>query len=409
MNKTFWYITKYFSPKTASSPGGRGWFLVEEMHKAGCEAVVITSDSNNLVDVPELSQRVTTQEVAGVKIVWLKTMKYSVAKSARRILSWLHFEWNLLFLDKKGLPHPDVIVVSSLSLFTILNGLLLRRKYKCRLVFEVRDIWPLTIIEEGGFSKDNIFVRALSFLEKTAYKRADAIIGTMPNLAEHVKSEIGRERPVFCIPMGVSEDHLSQTKTLTDDYQRTFFSVPKFRIIHAGTIGITNALEPFFDAAEALKDHDDIEFVMVGDGALKEQFQKTYGHLSNLVFAPKVSRDRVQAVLVNGDILYFSVYPSKVWNYGQSLNKVIDYMLAGKPVVASYSGYPSMINEADCGVYVPAGDVESLVACILEMKSRSPADREEMGMRGRQWLLETRNYPKLAKDYMDVIFEGCHR
>ncbi|UHG99703.1 glycosyltransferase family 4 protein [Pseudomonas sp. 7-41] len=408
MNKTFWYITKYFSPKTASSPGGRGWFLVEEMQKAGCEAVVITSDSNNLVDVPELSRRVTTQEVSGVKIVWLKTLKYSVAKSSRRILSWLHFEWNILLLDKKRLPRPDVIVVSSLSLFTILNGLLLRRKYKCRLVFEVRDIWPLTIIEEGGFSKDNIFVRGLSFLEKMAYKKSDAIIGTMPNLAEHVKNEIGHERPVFCIPMGVSEDHLSQTKTLTDDYQSTFFSVPKFRIVHAGTIGITNALEPFFEAAEALKDHGDIEFVMVGDGALKEQFQKTYGHLSNLVFAPKVSRDRVQAVLVNADILYFSVYPSKVWDYGQSLNKVIDYMLAGKPVVASYSGYPSMINEADCGVYVPAGDVESLVTCILEMKSRTPIEREEMGMRGRQWLLDRRNYPKLAKDYMDVIFEGHH-
>ncbi|MFD1678902.1 glycosyltransferase family 4 protein [Pseudomonas rhodesiae] len=408
MNKTFWYITKYFSPKTASSPGGRGWFLVEEMQKAGCEAVVITSDSNNLVDVPELSRRVTTQEVSGVKIVWLKTLKYSVAKSSRRILSWLHFEWNILLLDKKGLPRPDVIVVSSLSLFTILNGLLLRRKYKCRLVFEVRDIWPLTIIEEGGFSKDNIFVRGLSFLEKMAYKKSDAIIGTMPNLAEHVKNEIGHERPVFCIPMGVSEDHLSQTKTLTDDYQSTFFSVPKFRIVHAGTIGITNALEPFFEAAEALKDHGDIEFVMVGDGALKKQFQKTYGHLSNLVFAPKVSRDRVQAVLVNADILYFSVYPSKVWNYGQSLNKVIDYMLAGKPVVASYSGYPSMINEADCGVYVPASDVESLVTCILEMKSRTPIEREEMGMRGRQWLLDKRSYPKLAKDYMDVIFEGHH-
>ncbi|WP_082143257.1 glycosyltransferase family 4 protein [Pseudomonas fildesensis] len=408
MNKTFWYITKYFSPKTASSPGGRGWFLVEEMRKAGCEAVVITSDSNNLVDVPTLSLRVTTQEVSGVKIVWLKTLKYTVAKSPRRILGWLHFEWNLLFLDKAKLPRPDVIVVSSLSLFTILNGLLLRRKYKCRLVFEVRDIWPLTIIEEGGFNKDNIFVRALSFLEKTAYKRADVIIGTMPNLAEHVKKETGLDRPVFCIPMGVSEDHLSETKPLADDYQSTFFSKPKFRIVHAGTIGITNALEPFFQAAEALKDHSDIEFLMVGDGALKPHFQKVYGHLPNLVFAPKVSRDRVQSVLVNADILYFSVYPSKVWDYGQSLNKVIDYMLAGKPIVASYSGYPSMINEADCGVYVPAGDVDSLVACILDMKSKSPGDRNDMGMRGRRWLLEERNYPKLAKGYMDAIFERRH-
>lgn len=245
MKKTIWYITKYFSPKTASSPGGRGWFLIEEMSKAGCETVVITSDSNNLVDVPDLERRVTEQTVSGVKIIWLKTLKYSVAKSVTRILSWFHFEWNLFFLDKKALPRPDVIIVSSLSLLTIINGLLLKRKYKCRLVFEVRDIWPLTIVEEGGFSNGNLFVKALSVLEKLAYKRSDLIVGTMPNLAEHVRTETGVSRPVFCIPMGVSDEHLSEAKELPDEYVQQYFSTPKFRVVHAGTIGITNALEVF--------------------------------------------------------------------------------------------------------------------------------------------------------------------
>ena len=406
MSNTIWYITKYFSPKTATSPGGRGWFLIEEMKKSGYETIVITSDSNNLVDVPVLSQNVTKVEVAGVKIVWLKTLKYSVAKSLKRIFSWVHFEWNLFWLNKRDLLPPDVIVVSSLSLLTIVNGLLLSRKYNCRLVFEVRDIWPLTIVEEGGFNKNNLFVKALSFIERLAYKKADAIIGTMPNLEQHVYNETGLRRPVFCIPMGVSDDHLSDAKALPESYIEQFFSKKKFRIVHAGTIGITNALEVFFEAAVAMKDYPDIEFLMVGDGALKEHYQKIYAHLPNLVFAPKVSRDRVQSVLENSDLLYFSVYASKVWDFGQSLNKVIDYMLAGKPVIASYSGFPSMINEANCGVYVPAGDVNALVSGILEMKSKSLEERNTIGMNGREWLLSNRNYQKLAKDYISVLFNG---
>ncbi|WP_426217524.1 glycosyltransferase family 4 protein [Pseudomonas sp. DWRC2-2] len=409
MKKTIWYITKYFSPKTSSSPGGRGWFLIEEMTKAGCDAVVITSDSNNLVDVPDLDRRVTEHTVSGVKIVWLKTLKYSVAKSATRILSWFHFEWNLFFLDKKTLPRPEVIVVSSLSLLTIINGLLLKRKYKCRLVFEVRDIWPLTIVEEGGFSNGNLFVKALSVLEKVAYKRSDLIVGTMPNLEEHVRAETGLSLPVFCIPMGVSDDHLSEAKELPDAYVQQYFSTPKFRIVHAGTIGITNALEVFFEAAALMRDHTDVEFLMIGDGALKAHYQATYGHLANLTFAPKISRDRIQSALAKSDLLYFSVYASKVWHYGQSLNKVIDYMLAGKPVIASYSGYPSMINEAECGVYVPAGDVDALVAGILEMKSKSAEERAQMGARGREWLLSNRNYPKLAQDYISLLFKDVVR
>lgn len=404
MNKTIWYVTKYFSPKTSTSPGGRGWFLVYEMRRVGHQVVVITSDSNNLVDVPVLQDDVTMMDVDGVAIVWLKTMKYSVAQSLRRVASWIDFEWNLLRLNKKNFPRPDVIIVSSLSLLTILNGLILKFKYKCRLVFEVRDIWPLTIIEEGGFSERNIFVRGLSWLEHLAYKRSDVIVGTMPNLAEHVRREIGFDRPVFCIPMGVSQDHLTEVRALPGEYVSRYLSSGKFKVVHAGTIGITNALDVFFKAAQSMRDCPDIEFVIIGDGALRESYEVSYGNLPNLIFAPKVPRDMVQSALAKADLLFFSVHDSKVWDYGQSLNKIIDYMLAAKPIVASYSGYPSMINESACGVFVPANDVNALVTAVLDMKSKSDVERSRIGMLGREWLLENRNYRKLAADYLSIIF-----
>lgn len=407
MSKTIWYVTKYFSPKTANSPGGRGWFLMDEMRRAGYQVVVISSDSNNLVDLPVLKERVTLQHTDGVEIIWLKTMKYSVAKSLRRILSWFHFEWNLFWLDKSQLPRPDVVIISSLSLLTIINGLLMRLKYKSRLVFEVRDIWPLTIVEEGGFSNKNLFVRGLAWLERLAYRKSDAIVGTMPNLAAHVHSETGCERPVFCVPMGVSQDHLRDVADLPVDYAERYLSSNKFKIVHAGTIGITNALDVFFAAAQAMREHADIEFIIVGDGALRQSYQDQYGHLPNLIFAPKVPRNMVQAVLEESDLLYFSVHDSKVWDYGQSLNKVIDYMLAAKPIVASYNGYPSMINESGCGVFVPSNDVGAVVAAVLDMKSRSEEERSLMGGLGREWLLRNRNYSKLANDYLEILFPGC--
>ncbi len=404
MKKTIWYVTKYFSPKTPTSPGGRGWFLVDEMQSAGRQVVVISSDSNNLVDLPVLPSRVTVQVTDGVQIVWLKTMKYTVAKSLRRIFSWFHFEWNLFWFDKKNLPHPDVLIVSSLSLLTIINGLFLQKKYKCRLIFEVRDIWPLTIVEEGGFSKNNPFVRGLAWLERLAYKKSDAIVGTMPNLTAHVRSESTSEKPVYCIPMGVSKDHLNDVAELPEAYVQKYLSSNKFKVMHAGTIGITNALDVFFNAAEAMGDHSDIEFIIVGDGALKQSYQARYGHLSNLVFAPKVPRNAVQAALEKCDLLYFSVHESKVWDYGQSLNKVIDYMLAAKPVVASYGGYPSMVDESGCGVFVPPNNVDAVVSTILEMQSKSADERKAMGLRGREWLLSHRNYAKLASDYLSILF-----
>ncbi|MDR9498533.1 MAG: glycosyltransferase family 4 protein [Hydrogenovibrio sp.] len=406
MAKTIWYISKYFAPPSASSPGSRGWLLMKEFAAKGNHPVVITSDSNNLVDLPSFESKVKSYRQEGVELVWLKTMKYSVAKSSRRILSWFHFEWNLFWLDKKGLPKPDVVIVSSLSLLTILNGIFLKKKYKCKLVFEIRDIWPLTIVEEGGFSPRNPFVIFLGVIERWGYKRSDLILGTMPNLGEHVKQVLGYSKPVGCIPMGVESSMLTTNqRRVSQEYIDQYLNPGYFNVVHAGTVGITNALETFFKAADAFKDNSNIRFVIVGDGALKKTYQGKYGYLPNLVFAPKVDKNQVQSVLSCADVVYFSVFKSKVWDYGQSLNKVVDYMLSGKPILASYSGFPSMINDAGCGYFIPAEDLQALVLKIEELEMMPEIERNLIGTKGREWLFENRSYEKLADDYLTLMFE----
>lgn len=280
MTRNVWYISKYFSPKTSTTMGGRSWFLLSELASSGVGVTVISSDSNNLVDVPALNESVLVEETAGLRIIWLRTLKYSVAKSAKRIFSWLHFELNLFLFSKKSLPRPDVIVVSSLSILTILNGLYLKQKYKCRFVLEIRDIWPLTLVEEGGFSECNPFVLLLSFLEKLGYRQADLIIGTMPNLEQHVREVSASTSDVVCVPMGVSESQFNQKSWLDQAYKDKYLSSSKFKVVHAGTVGITNALETFFEAANLLRSNQSVEFVLVGDGALLKHFKSLYGGLT---------------------------------------------------------------------------------------------------------------------------------
>jgi len=377
--------------------------LMREIAAIGHRCVIITSDSNRLAQVPQLDQAVWMQELDGMTVCWLRTLKYEVAKSARRILSWIDFEWRLLRLPKKRLPRPDVVVVSSLSLLTILNGFLLRWRYQCRLVLEIRDIWPLTITEEGGFSRRNPLVLGLGLIERLGYRYADAVVGTMPNLQEHVAQVLGRPRLTHCIPMGIDEDALRAAESVPEDYVRAHLPTGKFLIAHAGTIGITNALDTFLECAQALQEDSRLHFLVMGEGDLRSVYQKKYAHLRNLSFAPRVKKSMVQSVLSRCDLLYFSVHPSKVWRYGQSLNKVIDYMLAGKPVLASYTGFPSMINEAGCGSYVPAGSVEDLRLEVLRYASMDAQERLQMGERGRQWVLTHRPYPVLARQYLDIL------
>ncbi|ARV20036.1 hypothetical protein AEP_03111 [Curvibacter sp. AEP1-3] len=371
----------------------------------GYGTVIITSDSNQLAEVPVLETPYLMQNIDGMQLWWIRTMKYSVAKSIRRIVSWLDFEWQFWRLPKNKLPVPDVIIVSSLSLLTILNGFLLRRRYNCRLILEIRDIWPLTITEEGGFSRWNPMVLALGLIEKLGYRYADAIVGTMPNLGKHVTAVLGQPKTTHCIPMGVDEAALMNGEALPIEYLEKHFPKDKFIVAHAGTIGITNALETLFECAEAMQGDLGVHFLVVGQGDLRDYFQRKYAHLSNLSFAPRVPKQMVQAVLSHCDLLYFSVHDSAVWKYGQSLNKVIDYMLSGKPIVASYTGYPSMINESDCGTYVPACNVTALRSEVLRYAGMDSSQRETIGQRGRDWILSNRRYEVLAKNYLSILFE----
>lgn len=404
MPKTIWYISKYVALPNMQAVGGRGFLLMQEFAKLGYQAVILTSDSNALVDTPMLEHSYQNESINSVEIWWVRTMKYEVAKSFRRILSWIDFEWRLWRMPKGPLPKPDVVIVSSLSLLTVLNGLLLKRTYQCRLVFEVRDIWPLTLTEEGGFSRWNPLVLALGWIEKLGYRYADVVVGTMPNLKEHVAGVLGKTKPTGCIPMGVEESAFVYDTQLTFEYAEKHIPTDKFIVVHAGTIGITNALDIFFECAARMEGNTKVHFLIVGDGDLRAHYQHKYSHLPNLTFAPRVPKSMVQSVLARCDLLFFSVHVSKIWRYGQSLNKVIDYMLAGKPVVASYTGYPSMINEAESGSFVPAGDVEVLQAEVERYANMSILERSKIGDRGREWIIANRSYSKLAQAYLEILF-----
>lgn len=406
MTGAIWYISKYISLPTSGKWSTRGFSLAREWVRRGYPCLMLTSDANHLADAPAFEGSHHVERYEGVEVCWVRTRKFAGARSLGRIASWIDFEWRLWRLPKHSFVPPAVVIVSSLSLLSILNGLLLKRRYKCRLIFEIRDIWPLTIVEEGGFSRFNPFVMVLGMIERLGYRRADAIVGTMPNLVEHVRTQVRHYGPVHTIPIGVDNDAVEEQAPIAPEWRAAHIPQGKFVVCHAGTIGITNALDTLFACARQLQHVTDVHFLIVGEGGLRDDYMRAYADLANVSFTGPVPKQQVQSVLAETDLLYFAVHPSKVWRYGMSLNKAVDYMLAGKPILGSYSGYPTMVQEAGAGSEVPAGDVSALSDAILRYRAMPVAERKAIGRQGRQWLLAHRRYDKLADDYLQIAFPG---
>jgi len=404
---TIWIISKY----ACSARYGfetRHFALAREFHRQGRQPLIIASDSNHLASFPRFGSKVTEDTSGEVRTLWLKTLKYARTISPRRVLSWLDFERRLYLLSKNRLPAPDVIIVSSLSLLTILNGIRLRNRYACKLIFEVRDIWPLTLVHLGGYSPRNPLVRLLGWVEKTGYRRADLVVGTMPNLSAHVSAVAGEHVRCECIPAGYAADAARSLVPEGEDATDHGLPEGKFIVGYAGSIGLANALDTIIACVERLAGDDRFHFVFLGSGGRRDELIAQTRELGNVTFLPRVEREHVNAVLQRCDVLYFAVHESPLWEFGMSLNKMIDYMLAGKPILASYGGYRSMIDEADCGEFVPPGDTDALQAALLRYAELPNEALREKGQAGRRWLLENRSWQVLARDYLGLCDSLCN-
>ena len=241
MNKSIWYISKYASIQNhGTATQTRGYYLAKELNELGYKTTVITSDSYNFGKAPNYKGNYKFDNIqSGMMFVTINTYKYKKSHSFRRILSWLDFELKLLFFPFKKLSNPDYIIVSSPSLLTILNGFILKLfSYRnSKLIFEVRDIWPLTLINEHTYTRFNPFVLGLSLIEYFGYKYSDYIIGTLPNLEEHIINKIGPCKKVGIIPNGFHNELIKITENIDRNDLPSFTSAKEFKVGYFGSFG----------------------------------------------------------------------------------------------------------------------------------------------------------------------------
>ncbi len=402
MKKVVWYISKYASPLKYGF-NSRHFHFAKCFNAEGYKTYVISSDSNHLADFPDFPKTYFTESVDGVDTLWIKTRKYAERSGLSRILSWVDFERKLLCVPKEHLPKPDTIIVSSLSLLSVVSGMFFSRKYSARFILEIRDIWPQTLLDIGTYSPFNPLIFALGILEKVAYKKADVIVGTMPNLREHVKEVLGTDEKVYCIPQGIDLDMYRDSLEVSDDVFDEHLPKDKFIVGYAGSIGKSNALETLISCAKRLQSNQRIYFALMGEGDSLTEFKEQTKGFKNIVFIPKMNKKYVSAFLSRCSILYDSVKHVRLYDFGLSRNKWIDYMFAGKPIIASYSGFPSMLNESDCGTFVPSEDVLALEQALLSYSNFSEDVLNEIGKKGYDWLLEYRTFDKLTKKYVELL------
>lgn len=389
------YISKYTHPSDAGN-GDRKYILAKYMNRITNKVTLIYSRSTTK-KYPRTWKLAHKEMVGDLECVRLNGMSLKqMGINFRRMFTWVQFEIHLflyfIFLPKK--KRPDVVIASSFSLFTFYTASILKNIYKFQLILEVRDICPQTELDFGRVKENSLAYKMFKYVELFGYKHADKIYATMPKFDEYLKTQGFGDIPFICIPQGFDKDFFISIQEKKEN--------DLFTVMYAGTIGEVNLVEELCIAAEHLQ-NESIQFLIYGNGPLKNDLQDKYKHLEKLKFMGKVSVQEIRKLMNDVD-LHVNMWADKsVYDYGVSPNKWIDYMLSAKPILVSYNGYQSIINEANCGWFIDANKPALLADKILEISKMDKAELKQIGKNGRNYVLTNHDYEKLAQDLVDFI------
>ena len=399
-----WIINQY-----AGSPyygmNYRSYYLAKAFVQKGHKVQLFASSFSHLFKhLPQTDGTFTDEKVDGIDYIWVKTPSYSNSKSIKRIVNMLIFMFKLFFFKTSTKARPDIIIISSLSLFPVLNALLWSRRLKVPFIFEVRDIWPLTLVELGSVSATHPLVKLLGWIEKLGYKKASRVVSVLPNALPHMLSKGLAEEKFIHIPNGVDLSEVQNSQPLAPEVKA---KVPtnKFIVGYVGTLGIANAMQYLLDTAKIVQKHNKIHFVIVGSGGEKsalEDFAKKE-HLTNVTFIDAINKTTVQSMLSMFDICYIGWHKKEIYRFGVSANKLFDYMYSAKPILHSISVENDLVTQAQCGLVVPAEDVKMIAEAVVSLSKTTQEECQLLGQNGYNYVKKHHSYEKLGEKYFELI------
>jgi len=390
-----------------NDPGGSRWNqLTKYFTEDGTSTIDVMAGNIHYATGKQVGERVWyNKEQIDENITVHRTWTYSGynASFLGRLIGYFSYMfsslWQALFIEK-----PDVIVVTSPSLFVGVSALVLSKIKRVPFVFEVRDLWPESAIATGVLT-NKYLINILYYLEKKLYKNAKKIVVLTPAF----KKDIEKRFPLYHDKIEIvtnAADFDLMKPDVKDNWVRKEYGWGNKKVFaYFGTHGLANDLMQVVEVAMKLKDNHNILFVLIGDGMQKPLLKdkvKEYG-LENVQFIDSVSKEKVGDFINASDVCmailkktdtFKTVYP----------NKVFDYMSCKKPSLVTIDGITrELIEDAKSGYYAEPGNVDVFCKVVKKFLSASDKEIEEMGEYGYKYVQNHFDRNAIAKKYLILL------
>lgn len=343
--------------------------------------------------------------------VLVKTAKYGKNRK-KQVLTMFQFYHNGKRATKWAAERygkPAAILGSSAHPLAALLAVRLARKYKCRSVVEVRDLWPESIVAYGIAGPRNPAVIALRWLEKWMYIHADAVVFTAEGAYDYIK-ERGWEKDVprskvHYINNGVDLEVFR--------YNREHFQIEDpdlknpdiVKVVYVGSIRRVNNLGLLLDAAKKV-DNPRIKFLIWGGGDERPALERRLSdeHIENVVFKGYVEKTYVPYIVSQADInlIHGGEAGVPLMRFGISPNKMFDCFAAEKLTLMDLPAKYNPLVTWEAGIVV--NNAREIPAGIQRLLTLSEEERTALRENARR-AAEEYDYKNLTRKLLEVIEE----
>ena len=299
----------------------------------------------------------------------------------------------------------DVILCINPPITVGLSGFIVRLARRAPIVFNVQDIWPDCLMIIGQI-RNSLLIRTFQYLEKFIYRVSSRITVLSEGMKQNLTSKGVKKDKIVVIPNWADLDHIRPV--LKENNFRSAHNLNgHFVVMFAGNLGYISVLDTVLDAAELLKHDPSIVFVIVGEGNAKSRLveRAELMGLANVRFLPTQPKEVLPEMLGAADVSLVTLNQ----HLGQ-LNvpsKTYSIMASGRPVLAAVpddSEIARLVQEADCGVWVPPEDAQSLAKCIQSL-SKQPELLERLGANARSCVAAHFDRPMLIRRYHQLLHQ----
>ncbi len=405
--KNVW-ILNHYAQEPSGAGGTRHFHLAEHLQAYGWHATIIAASVEHQSGHQRLepNEKKRCDYFKGVPFLWVRTPEYQ-GNGGGRMRNMLAYTWAVLQRSTTAkLPRPDVVIGSSVHPFAAVAGALLARRYKVPFIFEVRDLWPQTLVDMGRLQEDSFMTWALRKLELWLYRRAARTVVLLPRAWEYITPlGIPKERVVW-IPNGVDLS-LFPRSTVADTAK------DHFTLMYFGAHGQANGLDNVLHAMKHVQEQSNgrnIHLRMIGDGPLKPSLveQASEMGLTNVSFEPPVAKSQIPALAAQADAFVIAVLNLPgLYRYGISMNKLFDYLAAEQPILIASNGANNPVEDAQAGLTVPPGQPQALAEAIVKIANTPLPERQRMGRAGREYVEQNHGFEQLAGRLAAVLDDAC--